>query len=139
MDDTSFLAFSVFFLISRFSICLYCSSDSVIFLAMFLLRSYVPCLVANFAEANIGIKPTHLHFITKSMSSLTLRCSVISSRFLMIFNASPPCLFQRTLKILLRAYNFIVKTVLSSFLSSFLITPLTLRRCTLNFIPTRSS
>lgn len=137
MDDTSFLAFSVFFLISRFSICLYCSSDSVIFLAMFLPRRYVPCLVANFAEPSIGIKPTHLHFITKS--SLTLRCSVISSKFLMIFNASQPCSFQRTLKILLWPYNFITKTVLSSFLSSFLITLLTLRRCTLDFILTRSS
>ena len=121
VDDTLFLGFNVVskivVLIFRFSMCLCCSSDSTYG------RRCVPCLVANFTNAYVGIKPSHLHFIIKSISSLILRCFVISSsKFLVTFNVSPPCFFQRTLKVLIRAYNFVVKTGFRSFLSSFLIT-----------------
>ena len=119
MDDILFLSFNVaskiFFLIFHFSMCLCCSFDSIIFLAIFFLRRCVPCLIASFTDANVGSKPSRLHFIIKSMSSLILRCFVISSsKFLVIFNISCPCFFLITLKILIRAHNFKVKRITRS-------------------------
>ena len=119
MDETLFLSFNivskVFFLIFRFSMCLCCSSDSMIFLAMCFLRVYVLCLIANFIDANVRIKHSRLHFIIKSMSSLILRCFAISSsKFHVIFNISCPYFFLITLKMLIRVYNIIVKKITRS-------------------------
>ena len=101
MDATLFFSFNVskiFFLIFRFSMCFCCSSDSIIFLAMCFLRHFIPCLIDNFTDANVGIKPSSLHFVIKS--SLLLQCFLIGfSKFFVIFSISYPCFSLRTHRI----------------------------------------
>lgn len=101
MDATLFFSFNVskiFFLIFRFSMCFCCSSDSIIYLAMCFLRHFIPCLIDNFTDANVGIKPSSLHFIIKS--SLLLQCFLIGfSKFFVIFSISYPCFSLRTHRI----------------------------------------
>ena len=100
-----------FFFLFHFLMCLCCSS----FVAIFLLRRWVPCLIADFTDMNVGIKPSCLHFIIKSMSILTLWCFVVSScNCCVLCNISCPCFFLRTLKTLVGAYNFNLKKIRST-------------------------
>ena len=102
----------MFFRNLRFSLCLFCSSVSITKGAIFLFSLYVPFRIDTLTLANIEISCSFLHNFTYTRSASNFSNFVFfCSKSLTTLIKSCPCFFLICLKIYVRAYNFIIKSI----------------------------
>ena len=107
-DDVSKICFFKL----RFSLCLFCSSGFITVLAILFLSRIVPCLIARFPVANVGLQFFFLQVFINLISNTFFWCFVNkSSKFLAVLTISCPCFLVITLKTLIRVYNLIVTNI----------------------------
>ena len=109
--DINMLMLRMSFRNLRFSRCLFCSSGSITKRAIFLFSLYVSFCIDTLTLANVGISCSFLHNFVNAISATDFsNFFFFCLKSLTTLIKSCPC-FLICLKILFRAYNFIIKSI----------------------------